>query len=88
MNNQPLHKYAKYFSKIDFFKNLKTFTELEERIKSIKCIKGLTKELTDGYAFEVFTEGYLNTVNDSRFKKIYPLQKLCLFFPFYCKHTN
>ena len=72
MNNQPLHKYAKYFSKIDFFKNLKTFTELEERIKSIKCIKGLTKELTDGYAFEVFTEGYLNTVNDSRFKKIYP----------------
>ncbi len=72
MNSKPLHKYSDYFSKINFFKNLNSFRDLEEKIKNLEKIKGLTKELTDGYAFEVFVECYLNTINDSKFSKIYP----------------
>lgn len=71
MSNIPLHKYSGYFRKNDFFNGIEDFKSLENKIINQKTPIGLTKELIDGYAMEVFAEAYLNLYL-SNIKNVWP----------------
>jgi len=61
-----MHKFTPTVIKLKLFEGVKTFQELEDRIcKQWNTIDHYGKR---GYAFEVFTEGYLNLF---RSKEVY-----------------
>ena len=68
--NSPLHKYSKYFLKIGIFDNLKSFEQLENKIKEIKSHNNRTVDQTKGDIFEVFVEALLNVSLKYNVKKV------------------
>ena len=79
MQSLPLHKYSNYFHKLDFFNGIEDFNDLEKKIINQTTPNGLTKELIDGYAMEVFSEAFLN-LHFPGVKKVWPQGYVQLIF--------
>jgi len=67
---KPKHSKTDYFFKKEFFKDLHSFTDLEQRIAALPTTKDR------GDAFEVFAEAYLATQNITQTEEIWPFESI------------
>ena len=75
MSNRPLHKSLKFFLKNNFFDSIKSFKDLEKKIRNIKSLNQSKTEQLKGDAMEIFVEALINNLDVFEAKKVYPSLK-------------